>query len=58
MRSPEALEGLKEDLLKTAKGFLRELAGMPVPTAPGQIVALGSVRCAEILLDTARTHCK
>lgn len=35
---------LQEDLAQAAKKLLKELLGMPIPTAPGQIVALGSVR--------------
>ena len=35
---------LQEDLAQAAKKLLKELLGMPIPTAPGQIVALGSDR--------------
>jgi len=42
------IESLQEELIKTADKLLRELDGMPIPNAPGQILPLGSTRCAFI----------
>ncbi len=38
------VDSMKADLISTADRLLRELEGVPIPNAPGQIVALGSVR--------------
>ena len=37
-------DSVKAELISTADRLLRELAGVPIPNMPGQIVALGSVR--------------
>ena len=40
------IESLKEELIKVADKLLRELGGMPIPNAPGQILPLGATRYA------------
>ena len=37
-----ALRGLRDDLVRSAELALRQLEGVPIPTAPGQIVHFGS----------------
>ncbi len=39
-----SVDSIKANLVSTADRLLKELAGVPIPSAPGQIVGLGSVR--------------